>query len=188
MEVQTMRLCHHDNVLKCYCSFVASSQLWLITEYMDKGSCYRVMSAAKFQLGPSFGEGMNEEWLAYILQQTLLGLDYLHEKGHIHRDIKCNNILLDSQGSVRLADFGVAGWTISKGLRNDTVKTFVGTPAWMAPEVLEQSEGYDHKADIWSLGITALELAKGVSYYTHYLSPSKNFFISFMKYFAIISN
>jgi serine/threonine-protein kinase OSR1/STK39 len=99
------------------------------------------MTAAKAQIGPSFGEGMNEEWLAYILQQTLCGLDYLHEKGHIHRDIKCGNILVDSAGGVRLADFGVAGWTISKGLRNDTVKTFVGTPAWMAPEVLEQSDG-----------------------------------------------
>ena len=110
-----MRLCQHENVLKCYCSFVASSQLWLVTEFLDKGSCYRVMSAAKTQLGPLFGEGMNEEWLAYILHQTLQGLNYLHEKGHIHRDIKCNNILLDSFGNVRLADFGVAGWTISKG-------------------------------------------------------------------------
>ena len=72
MEVQTMRLCAHENVLKCYCSFVASSQLWLVTEYLDKGSCYRVMAAAKQQM-PDYGEGMNEEWLAYILQQTLQG-------------------------------------------------------------------------------------------------------------------
>ena len=79
MEVQTMRLCAHENVLKCYCSFVASSQLWLVTEYLDKGSCYRVMAAAKQQM-PDYGEGMNEEWLAYILQQTLQGrlLSSLH--------------------------------------------------------------------------------------------------------------
>lgn len=125
------------------------------------------MSAAKAQI-PNYGEGMNEEWLAYVMQQTMRGLDYLHQKGHIHRDIKGGNILLDSSGGVRLADFGVAGWTISKGLRNDTVKTFVGTPAWMAPEVLEQSDGYDNKADIWSLGITALELAKGTAPYAHF--------------------
>jgi serine/threonine-protein kinase OSR1/STK39 len=110
---------------------------------------------------------MNEEWLAYILQQTLQGLQYLHEKGHIHRDIKCGNILLDASGGVRLADFGVTGWTIARGMRQDIVKTFVGTPAWMAPEVLEQSEGYDSRADIWSLGITALELAKGCAPYAH---------------------
>ena len=72
MEVQTMRLCAHENVLKCYCSFVASSQLWLVTEYLDKGSCHRVMAAAKQQI-PGYGDGMNEEWLAYVLQQTLQG-------------------------------------------------------------------------------------------------------------------
>jgi len=104
-EVQTMKLCMHENVLKCHCSFVAGAQLWLITEYMDRGSCCRVLSAAKAQIA-GYGEGMDEDWVAYILQQTLQGLEYLHEKGHIHRDIKCGNILLDSQGGVRLADFG----------------------------------------------------------------------------------
>ena len=164
-EVQIMRLCLHENVLKCYCSFVESDQLWLVTQFMDKGSAHRVLSVARAQ---GFGEGMNEDWLAYVLLSTLRGLDYLHEKGHIHRDIKCGNILLDSEGNVRLADFGVSGWTIMHGMRSDTVRTFVGTPAWMAPEIMEQSGGYDNKADIWSIGITALELAKGKAPYGHF--------------------
>ena len=79
---------------------------------------------------------------------------------------------MDSHGGVRLADFGVAGWTVARGQRQDTVKTFVGTPCYMAPEVMEQLQGYDHRADIWSLGITALELAKGVAPYAHH-SPMR---------------
>jgi serine/threonine-protein kinase OSR1/STK39 len=161
-EVQTMRLSDDENVLRCYSSFVQADKLWLVTQLMDKGSCCRVMSLAKAQ---GFGEGMNEEWLAYILKESLQGLRYLHEHGQIHRDIKGGNILLDSSGGVRLADFGVSGWTLSRGERKGSVKTFVGTPCWMAPEVMEQVEGYDSRADIWSIGITALELAKGYAPY-----------------------
>lgn len=157
-EVQTMRLCDDKNVLRCYCSFVHSSQLWLITQCMDRGSCLRVMTIASEELG--LGKGLSEESVAYILRETLQGLHYLHINGQIHRDIKCGNILLDSEGSVRVADFGVSGWTLSRGQRHETVRTFVGTPCWMAPEVMEQVDGYDHRADIWSVGITALELAK----------------------------
>jgi serine/threonine-protein kinase OSR1/STK39 len=164
-EVQMMRLSDHPNILRCYASFVAESQLWLVMQLMEKGSCLHVMTQAKRS---GMGEGMKEDWLAYILRETLQGLKYFHDNGQIHRDVKAGNILLDTRGNVRLADFGVSGWLINSGDRRKSTKTFVGTPCWMAPEVMEQIEGYDYKADIWSFGITMLELAKGYAPYAHY--------------------
>jgi serine/threonine-protein kinase OSR1/STK39 len=161
-EVQMMRMCSHANVLCCHASFVSKSELLLVMPLMEKGSCLHIMHAAK-QFG--LGEGLAEEWLGYVLFEVLQGLNYLHENGHIHRDIKAGNILLDPVGKVALADFGVSSWLVHAGLRRRTAKTFVGTPCWMAPEVMEQVEGYDYKADIWSFGITALELAKGFAPY-----------------------
>lgn len=168
-EVQMMRMADHPNILRCYCSFVHDCQLWLVMQMMEKGSCLHVMSLGK-RLG--LGEGLRESWLAYILRETLQGLKYFHDQGQIHRDIKAGNILLDGEGNVRLADFGVSGWLINSGDRRQTTKTFVGTPCWMAPEVMEQVDGYDYKCDVWSLGITALELAKGYAPYAHF-APMK---------------
>uniref|UniRef100_A0A7S1XVM3 Protein kinase domain-containing protein n=1 Tax=Phaeomonas parva TaxID=124430 RepID=A0A7S1XVM3_9STRA len=164
-EVQTMKMCNHRNVLGLNASFIVADELWLVTRLMDKGSLMHVMRLAKHQ---GLGEGMRESILEYVLREVLKGMKYLHEQGYIHRDIKAGNILVDSEGNVRLADFGVSGWLVDQGFRKRGTKTFVGTPCWMAPEVMEQDNSYDSKADIWSFGITALELAKGHAPYAKY--------------------
>ncbi|GMN41611.1 hypothetical protein TIFTF001_010830 [Ficus carica] len=160
-EVQTMSLLDHPNLLKAHCSFTAGTSLWIVTPYMACGSCVHIM---KF-VHPN---GFEQPIIATLLLGVLKALVYLHSHGLIHRDVKAGNILVDSKGSVKLADFGVSASLFDNGDRRHARNTFVGTPCWMAPEVMQQLHGYDFKADIWSFGITALELAHGHAPFSNY--------------------
>ncbi|XP_015966330.1 serine/threonine-protein kinase BLUS1 [Arachis duranensis] len=160
-EVQTMSLIDHPNLLRAHCSFTAGHNLWVVMPYMAGGSCLHIMKSA-------FPEGFEEPVIATLLREVLKALVYLHDHGHIHRDVKAGNILIDSNGAVKLADFGVSACMFDTGDRQRSRNTFVGTPCWMAPEVMQQLHGYDFKADIWSFGITALELAHGHAPFSKY--------------------
>ncbi|KAK4587839.1 hypothetical protein RGQ29_019016 [Quercus rubra] len=160
-EAQTMNLVDHPNVLKSHCSFVSDHNLWVVMPFMAGGSCLHILKAA-------YPDGFEELVIATILREVLKGLDYLHHHGHIHRDVKAGNILIDTRGGIKLGDFGVSACLFDSGDRQRMRNTFVGTPCWMAPEVMEQLHGYDFKADIWSFGITALELAHGHAPFSKY--------------------
>lgn len=160
-EAQTMSLIDHPNVIRAYCSFVVDHNLWVVMPFMAEGSCLHLMKIA-------YPDGFEESAIGSILKETLKALEYLHRQGHIHRDVKAGNILLDSNGVVKLADFGVSACMFDTGDRQRSRNTFVGTPCWMAPEVLQPGSGYDSKADIWSFGITALELAHGHAPFSKY--------------------
>ncbi|XP_074317606.1 serine/threonine-protein kinase BLUS1-like [Silene latifolia] len=160
-EAQTMSLIDHPNVVKAFCSFVVERNLWVVMPFMAEGSCLHLMKTA-------YPDGIEEPAICSILKETLKALNYLHGHGHIHRDVKAGNILLDTKGLVKLADFGVSACMFDSGDRQRSRNTFVGTPCWMAPEVLQPGSGYNFKADIWSFGITALELAHGHAPFSKY--------------------
>jgi len=155
-ETALMGSLNHENVVACLASFVVGSELWLVMPLLIGGSCAAIM-----RRHPEFKNGFKDEHLiATILKDVLNGVEYFHKDSRIHRDIKAGNILLSEDGVAKLSDFGVSGALIESGYKRTGRRTFTGTPCWMAPEVME-SKGHNHKADIWSLGITTLELAFG---------------------------
>ncbi|XP_077476437.1 TRAF2 and NCK-interacting protein kinase-like isoform X20 [Stigmatopora argus] len=152
---------HHRNIATYYGAFIKKNppgiddQLWLVMEFCGAGSVTDLIKNTK-------GNSLKEEWTAYICREILRGLTHLHQHKVIHRDIKGQNVLLTENAEVKLVDFGVsAQLDRTVGRRN----TFIGTPYWMAPEVIACDENpdatYDFKSDLWSLGITAIEMAEG---------------------------
>ncbi|KAI1882771.1 hypothetical protein AGOR_G00238360 [Albula goreensis] len=152
---------HHPNIATYYGAFIKKNppgiddQLWLVMEFCGAGSVTDLIKNTK-------GNSLKEEWTAYICREILRGLTHLHHHKVIHRDIKGQNVLLTENAEVKLVDFGVsAQLDRTVGRRN----TFIGTPYWMAPEVIACDENpdatYDFKSDLWSLGITAIEMAEG---------------------------
>uniref|UniRef100_A0AAX7UK12 non-specific serine/threonine protein kinase n=1 Tax=Astatotilapia calliptera TaxID=8154 RepID=A0AAX7UK12_ASTCA len=153
---------NHPNVVKFYGMFhksdkLTGGQLWLILELCNGGSVTELIKGLLMR-----GQRLQEPVIAYILCSALLGLQHLHNNRIIHRDVKGNNILLTTEGGVKLVDFGVSAQLTSARLRRNTS---VGTPFWMAPEVIACEQQYDYsydaRCDVWSLGITAIELADG---------------------------
>lgn len=151
---------HHRNIATYYGAFIKQSppgkddQLWLVMEYCGAGSVTDIVKSTK-------GQSLKEDWIAYVCREVIRGLTHLHGCKVIHRDIKGQNVLLTDNAEVKLVDFGVsAQLDRTIGRRN----TFIGTPYWMAPEVIACDENpdatYDNRSDLWSLGITALEMAE----------------------------
>ncbi|XP_064337909.1 mitogen-activated protein kinase kinase kinase kinase 4 isoform X49 [Camelus dromedarius] len=152
---------HHRNIATYYGAFIKKSppghddQLWLVMEFCGAGSITDLVKNTK-------GNALKEDWIAYISREILRGLAHLHIHHVIHRDIKGQNVLLTENAEVKLVDFGVsAQLDRTVGRRN----TFIGTPYWMAPEVIACDENpdatYDYRSDLWSCGITAIEMAEG---------------------------
>ena len=156
-EASIMRRMHHPNIVSCHAVFTVHTELWLVLPFLKGGSCADLMKSMK-----KFKNGFKDEAIiATIVNDILNGINYCHNDGRIHRDIKAANILLSASGIAQLSDFGVSGAIIEGGLRKPGRDTFTGSLWWMAPEVLQRENKHSFPADIWSLGITALELAYG---------------------------
>ena len=151
-EVRILRDCNHRNVVTFYASYRSlDMSMWIVMEYCGGGS---VSDLLKYK-------ALGEDECAFVLRETLQGLHHLHEecKKHIiHRDMKSANLLLTAEGDVKVADFGVSK-ILDIAIADRKTSSFVGTPHWMAPEVI-MGKKYDARCDIWSVGIVGIEMAE----------------------------
>ncbi|KAL9653128.1 hypothetical protein ABK040_006345 [Willaertia magna] len=157
-EVHVQMSTNSPYVVKVYGAFINGSYLWIVMDLL-LCSIQDIMEILTKQHQSNEPIGLDEKHIAVIMKETLKGLDYLHTENKIHRDIKSANILISKDCQIKIGDFGVSG-QLTSTLGNRKRYTFVGTPYYMAPEVIVR-QGYTEKADIWSLGITAYEMFKG---------------------------
>ncbi|KAL6293523.1 hypothetical protein ACE6H2_001665 [Prunus campanulata] len=185
-ETKMLSLLSHPNILSANCSFTVDRHLWVVMPFMSAGSLQSIISS-------TFPDGLPEPCIAFVLRETLNAMSYLHDQGHLHRDIKAGNILIDFNGSVKVADFGASSSVYEANLSGESsirLTDVAGTPYWMAPEVIgitalelaHSHIGYGCKADVWSFGITALELAHGGPPLSN-LPPSKSLLLKITKRF-----
>jgi len=149
-EIRIMKDSPHPNIVSYFDSYIVGEQLWVVMEYMGGGCLTEVLEQFEHMK-------LNEPQIALVCKETLKGLICIHDKHRIHRDIKSDNILLSETGEVKIADFGYAAQLTAQQQKRNTV---VGTPYWMAPELI-RGHDYGVKVDIWSLGIMVMEMAEG---------------------------
>jgi len=150
-EIGIMKSSIHPNIVQYIDSFLVGETIWVVMEFMGGGCLTEVLE--QFENGVEMTEGQ----IAAVCRDTLAGLAYIHTLHRIHRDIKSDNLLLGDDGSVKLADFGYAAQLTQEKRKRNTI---VGTPYWMAPELI-RGQNYDQKVDMWSLGIMCMEMAEG---------------------------
>mmetsp|Transcript_7701 Transcript_7701/g.11428 ORF Transcript_7701/g.11428 Transcript_7701/m.11428 type:complete len:557 (-) Transcript_7701:225-1895(-) len=163
-EISVMSTSSCPQLTKYYASYLCGSQLWIVMEYLEAGSLSDILC----ETGT-----LDEETIAYVMKELVTALAYLHSERKIHRDIKAGNILVSGKGDIKLADFGVTGQLTESVNKR---QTRVGTPYWMAPEVITETS-YDSLADIWSVGITAIEIAHGKPPYAAKHHPMQAIFL-----------
>eukprot|EP01063_Lacrimia_lanifica_P012323 TRINITY_DN1893_c0_g2_i1.p1 TRINITY_DN1893_c0_g2~~TRINITY_DN1893_c0_g2_i1.p1 ORF type:complete len:626 (+),score=209.59 TRINITY_DN1893_c0_g2_i1:114-1991(+) len=159
-EISSLHTCRHKNIVNFHAVHRVDTTLYIVMELMCGGKLTDIIQGCQ--------DGFKEEELAYLMKNICEGMAYLHSLGRIHRDIKSDNILLNSRGDVKLGDFGFCA-ALSEG-DNNKRQTVVGTPYWMAPEVIHGTP-YDYKADVWSMGILALEIMDGEPPYMRMMPP-----------------
>ncbi|ORY44801.1 Pkinase-domain-containing protein [Rhizoclosmatium globosum] len=163
-EITFMTGIHSEFLVEYYGSYLRDAELWIVMEYCGAGSVSDLMEFCNMTL--------SEDQISVVCRYALKGLAYMHSMRKIHRDIKAGNILINTRGEAKLADFGVSGQLSDASSKRQTV---IGTPFWMAPEVI-QEVGYGTPADIWSLGISCIEMADGRPPY-HDIHPMRAIFI-----------
>ncbi|KAM9254303.1 serine/threonine-protein kinase 10 [Dugong dugon] len=153
VEIEILATCNHPYIVKLLGAYYYDGKLWIMIEFCPGGAVDAIML--------ELDRGLTEPQIQVICRQMLEALDFLHGKKIIHRDLKAGNVLMTLEGDIRLADFGVSAKNLKTLQKRDS---FIGTPYWMAPEVVMcetmKDTPYDYKADIWSLGITLIEMAQ----------------------------